>query len=298
MDKIQDWQNEINHNLHSAIDNALSDQEFKDVLLYSVLPAGKLFRPLLVYSLAYDLGEINDAQKNLATSLELHHAYTLIHDDLPAMDDDDIRRGRAATHKKFSQWEAILAGDALISLSFELLSYKPTTKLAELLALYTKNVGANGLILGQVFDLKVKNSTIDDILKIHELKTSRLIQTALSGSNLLALKPIQETDIEMIGKILGISFQLLDDLCELTQPPSPHEEEINPFLKFDQSELLNIVFKNSNDLRSLLDKHNLTMLKTYINTYFLKISEILTKDLEHVNKYVKLDNEQIKKLVL
>ena len=298
MSDIKAWESEINSLINSALEKNLPNHKFKEVITYSVLPAGKLFRPLLTYSLANDLGGITVSHKDLAVSLELHHAYTLIHDDLPAMDDDDMRRGRPSTHKKFSEWEAILAGDALISLSFELLANIENEKLPEILKLYTQNVGAKGLIMGQVLDLELQNNTIEEILNIHELKTSRLIQTSLSASNILAKKPVDKEKIELIGKLLGINFQLLDDLCELTQDLSQHEKDINPFLRFDHNDLIFILMENSRELRSLTTELELNSLKGFINIYISKISHILSDDLENINKYESLEINQIKNLAL
>ena len=269
------WQKEISQNIESTLNTLLPNHQFKEVISYSVLPAGKLFRPLLVYSLAQDLEEINEDHKHLAASLELHHTYTLIHDDLPAMDDDDTRRGRASSHIKFNEWSAILAGDALINLSYEVLTFINDKKLKDILKLYSSYMGASGLILGQVKDLGAENQTLEDILKIHELKTARLIQLALMGANLLSKKQLPLEECKNFGLFLGIQFQLLDDLCELTEPLNEHEKEINPFLHFNMDELFQVINHNHTQMKEFLNTHQLNHLKEYINLYLRKISQKL-----------------------
>jgi len=290
---FEKWKSEINSNLLKALDLNLPEHQFNEVIRYSVLPAGKLFRPLLVYSLAKDLGDINSDHQSFATSLELHHTYTLIHDDLPAMDDDDMRRGRESSHIKFNEWNAILAGDALINLSYEILSSITPSKLPEILKTYGSLMGPKGLILGQIMDLGHENQTITDILKIHELKTARLIQLALCGSNILSEHPIAPSECHKLGYSLGISFQLLDDLCELTEEVSAHESEINPFLHFNQKDLFNILIENRNYMREVTQAHKLNHLNSYINKYLEKTQLILNNGREILSQNIKLEGVDI-----
>ena len=102
---FSNWRYEITTHIEQILDDHLPSEILGEVIRYSVLPTGKLFRPLLVYSLANDLDEVTENHQSFACSLELHHTYTLIHDDLPAMDDDDYRRGRLSSHKKFNEWK-------------------------------------------------------------------------------------------------------------------------------------------------------------------------------------------------
>jgi geranylgeranyl pyrophosphate synthase len=294
----KEWPLEIEENLKKSLSKICTNPEFLKVLNYAVIPAGKLFRPMLTYCMANDLGGVNHAHSKLACSLEMQHAYTLIHDDLPAMDDDDIRRGRPATHKKFTEWQAILAGDALLAHSIGMLAQIPHENILKLITFYTDCIGAEGLILGQVFDLAQKNSNISDILKIHELKTARLIQLALSGANILAEEPIQHSDTQELGRLLGINFQLLDDLCELTEDFGKHEREVNPFLNHDKNELVSIITSNTLFMRSILDSNKLVTTKEYINLYLEKIQSILNKGKHVLNSHVEFSQEEIDGLKL
>ena len=222
--------------LNLAIQNALKTTSFtgelSTIMDYAVLPAGKLFRPRLVLALSHDLKIPEDKVIHLAAAIEIHHAYTLVHDDLPAMDNDSMRRGKPSTHAQFGEWKAILAGDALLISS---LHEVQKTNNENVQKLFTWATGARGLILGQFLDLSALGElTLQEIIRIHELKTSRLIQVATVGTYFLSAqkKSLKETMTFMrLGRDIGVSFQLLDDLDDLNSKElSSHEKTINPFL--------------------------------------------------------------------
>lgn len=277
---------EIESNLRKHLNQAFPDHHFRKVLEYAVFPAGKLFRPQLVYSLALDLGEITESHRLLASSIEIHHAYTLVHDDLPAMDDDDTRRGKASTHKKFSEWEAILAGDALLNFSFELLAQIDPKHLSEILKLYGSTTGSKGLILGQVKDLENSHSKLNEVLEIHTLKTSCLIQLALQGSNILSSSKLDKDKIMSIGESLGVVFQLLDDLSELAEDLGSHEKQINPFIKYKEYVVLNELTKNITTVHEILCCDNLINLKKVIDNYLHKMKDKIFSDKDKISEYV------------
>jgi geranylgeranyl pyrophosphate synthase len=265
------------------------DHNLRDIMKYSLLPAGKLFRPNIIFNLAQDLGAVTESHLILASSIEMHHTYTLIHDDLPSMDNDDYRRGRLSSHKKFTEWEAILAGDALINISYELLSQLKTKHLARILSSYSRFCGPRGLILGQVKDLGNENSSLKEIVKIHELKTSRLIQNSLINSATLSDRLDLIDDVSHIGKALGVNFQLLDDLCELTDDINQHEKNINPFLHYEPSSITALIKENTLQINSLLKKCDLKNLESYIELYMGATRDKLKKGKEKVNSYVKIE---------
>lgn len=268
------------------LDPYLPDHDFKEVLLYSLFPAGKLFRPKLVHALAKDLGVVTEDHKYLSSSIEIQHAYTLIHDDLPCMDDDDYRRGRESTHKKFNEWKAVLAGDALLSISMGMLSNINSKKLPELLKLYCEYTGPRGLILGQVMDLGLENETIDNIIRIHTLKTSRLIQLALEGSYLLSNSQIDQSDISKLGLNIGILFQLLDDLSEIDSNISKHEIDINPFISFESSELFLILNNSISELYSTIKKYELENISKIMNIYLELMKNKINQNSMSIQKYI------------
>lgn len=260
--------------------------DLKDSIPYSVFPAGKAFRPLLCLNIAHDLKIENEKEVHaIAHFCELHHAYSLIHDDLPAMDNDDYRRGRLSTHKKFNEANAILSGDALINLSYEALS---ETNNIEIIKFCTWAVGPKGLILGQELDLNSKVESLKDVILIHKLKTSRLIQAAMVSTILLAPKKKRLfLDIFQAAEDLGIIFQLLDDLSELSEDISDHELEINPYLRFESEEILETVQTRTLRMRKIFDKHQLENTKNFVDTFLIKSQKNLLESQDQIEKVIK-----------
>ena len=296
MDSLVELKNQAQEYLIERLQEFSPKHDFSEVLEYATLPPGKLFRSLIVYNFAKDKNGLSDDQALWASAIELHHTYTLIHDDLPAMDDDDMRRGKLATHKKFNEWSAILAGDALLSMSYGVLAKLSTDKLSELLKLFHSYTGSEGLILGQVLDLGGEDKSLEKLLRVHHLKTAKLIQLSLHGVNELSSSPISFDTCEKIGMDIGINFQLLDDLCELSDDLGEHELEINPFLHFNSKRLLAIIEENSSSLRQQLTEHKLHNLRMYLNTYMEKIQEHLQHNFEDVNKHIELTRDQIERI--
>jgi geranylgeranyl pyrophosphate synthase len=257
---------------------------------YAVFPPGKLFRPRLVEAVALDLGGMNDDHYHLASAIELHHAYTLVHDDLPAMDNDLVRRGKPSTHVAHGEWKAVLAGDALLIASFNELNRIQGPEFRRVLRLFSWATGARGLILGQYLDLGNQGKgTLTEIVRIHELKTARLIQVGTLGAYLLAGEKItlrKSIDFLRLGREIGVAFQLLDDLSELTEKEvTAHEREINPFLTVPD-EALKALDGSIIRLKSLLLSHKLTHLEAMLRDYFKKGQENLLANYALLEKNV------------
>lgn len=186
---------------------------------YSLTAGGKRFRPLLA-SLVFSLYSGDVAKiRTLCLALEMIHTYSLIHDDLPCMDNDDMRRGKPSNHKKFSEDIALLAGDGLLTDVFSLLAsdllLKPDIKVA-LISLVSEKIGSFGMVSGQVRDMQAtKNISLEELKLIHTLKTANLIQAAAVGAAIIA-----ETDsstrhnISEFSHALGMAFQIKDDLLD------------------------------------------------------------------------------------
>lgn len=262
---------------------------------YAVLPAGKLFRPLLAIAAHADYlrTEINTDLKSsdniayIASFLEIHHAYTLVHDDMPSMDNDDMRRGRPSHHKKFGEWQALLTGDALAIGSIHLLSKIKAKNTAEIIKLATWSTGAKGLIQGQYKDLSHEmNESFEELLETHLLKTARLIQLSLSLPLLLENASGRELkSMWRFGRAIGILFQLLDDLCELADDElSEHENDINPWLRYG------IVEEQTLKLLSWILIHESEFgpnTKAVLQGYFQKILDLLTQGQKNIEKHSK-----------
>lgn len=260
--------------IETALKKSCHHPELLKVMDYAVFPAGKLFRPKLVEALALDLANrVSADHLHLASAIELHHAYTLVHDDLPAMDNDLVRRGKPSTHAHFGEWKAILTGDALLIASFSELSNIGHKNFKDIHKLMTWATGAKGLIEGQFRDLGADG----DIIRIHELKTARLIQLATLGTYLLGDKQTLRGKIEFLrlGREIGVSFQLLDDLSELTElDVSPHEKFINPFINNFEKAMHELRMSHLR-LTDITFKHRLTNVQKMLQQYFLNNQENL-----------------------
>lgn len=196
----------------------------KEAMAYSLLAEGKRLRPVLVLACCDAVGgEINNALP-FACAIEMIHAYSLIHDDLPCMDDDDLRRGRPTNHKVFGEGMAVLAGDGLLSLAFELMAQQaanaaaPAGASAALLAV-ARGAGVHGMVGGQSRDLTNTGQAIDlnELRRIHAQKTGALITAAcLAGAYLGGADETKRKAIEAYGQQLGMAFQIADDILDAT----------------------------------------------------------------------------------
>jgi farnesyl diphosphate synthase len=196
----------------------------RNAMHYSAVAGGKRIRPLLVYASGRALNLSEDKLDGIAVAIELIHTYSLIHDDLPSMDDDDLRRGQASSHRKFDEATAILAGDALQALAFEILasdpalSAEPAQQNAIILGL-ARACGAYGMAGGQVLDLGSLGKQISqtELEKIHAYKTGALIQISTVAPALLALVSAVQIDaLSRFGQLTGLAFQVFDDLLDVT----------------------------------------------------------------------------------
>jgi geranylgeranyl pyrophosphate synthase len=229
---IKSGQENINNFLTSYFKELKKSQTYSgqkrlcDAMEYSILNGGKRFRALLVYWSGHAVSLDTKALNHIAGSMEMVHAFSLVHDDLPAMDDDDLRRGKPTCHIAFGQATAILAGDALLSEAFALLCKTPVNNhlnLLNLIQYFSKAIGPSGMVAGQSMDVDHKDiKDIDDLNKLHQLKTGELIQaSALMPLILVGTKedsPLFKALLEY-SQALGIAFQIKDDLLDLTGDP-------------------------------------------------------------------------------
>ncbi|WP_110642146.1 (2E,6E)-farnesyl diphosphate synthase [Salinicola sp. CPA57] len=191
-----------------------------DAIRYSVLGTGKRLRPVLVYLAGRALGAEERALDAPAAAIEMIHAYSLVHDDLPAMDDDDLRRGRPTVHRAFDEPLAILAGDALQTLAFEALASRPHPRLGALITTLAQAAGRDGMAAGQAIDLGAVGASMDLAMlqAMHQHKTGALIRAAV---RLGALVAVDETDprvaaLDRYAAAMGLAFQIHDDVLDVT----------------------------------------------------------------------------------
>ena len=222
----------LEHNLsriNQALIESLPEENFSEItkaIHYSVMNGGKRLRPQLMLLMA-DALKVDVSNKTIdlmAAAGELIHCYSLIHDDLPAMDDDDFRRGQLSCHKKFDEATAILAGDAIQPLSLEILTsikdknLTDSTK-SEIINVFAKACGPKGMVEGQNLDVKSENKNLneDELDRIHFLKTGKLIEACILSVCLLK-KEIREEEVEKLVEFsekFGLAFQIRDDILDV-----------------------------------------------------------------------------------
>ncbi len=219
------WFNDQLHTFETAFKNQLEEikapSRLKEAILYSTLNGGKRLRALLTLA----SGELCDANREIllkvAGAIECIHAYSLIHDDLPAMDDDEYRRGKLTCHKAFDEATAILAGDALLTYSFEILSNieeLSAEKRLQIIQLYSKSAGTYGMVGGQYIDLdsEHKQISLTELETIHRKKTGALIKAAILAGAIAG-----DTDEDTYDRLsvyadnIGLAFQIKDDILDV-----------------------------------------------------------------------------------
>jgi farnesyl diphosphate synthase len=183
---------------------------------YTINLPSKHIRPLIIYALGHDLGIFGSQRKNLfalSSAVELHHTYSLIHDDLPCMDNDPMRRGAPSMHCQYGEAFALLTGDLLISESYlQLLALDDTCPLKKIIKLFGWATGKNGLIAGQWDDLSMgKETSAKKLFRMSELKTARLFQWCTLSTLMISKAPIPAKDFMRLGSYIGLLFQWLDD---------------------------------------------------------------------------------------
>jgi len=213
--------------LGRCIDELTTDcpDRLRDAMRYSLLAPGKRLRPVLVLLACEACGGDPESALPAACAIEMIHTYSLIHDDLPAMDNDDLRRGRPTCHKQFDEATAILAGDGLLTLAFEVLARKlqpAEVALACSLELASA-AGAEGMVGGQMADLEAETSPVstgDALEAIHRRKTGRLLAASvLMGGQVAQTSPQSLSSLRRYGLAVGLAFQIADDLLDEQSTP-------------------------------------------------------------------------------
>ncbi|CCV11054.1 geranyltranstransferase [Mesorhizobium sp. STM 4661] len=202
-------------------------EQLMAAMRHGVLNGGKRLRPFLVLESAALFSADGEAALRVAAALECVHCYSLIHDDLPAMDDDDLRRGQPTVHKAFDEATAILAGDALQTLAFDIIADEatalPAERRAALVLALARAAGAGGMVGGQTLDLEAERIRPDEagIIRLQAMKTGALIRFACEAGAIIAGAPPADRErLAEFGSAIGLAFQLADDLLDLTADAS------------------------------------------------------------------------------
>jgi geranylgeranyl pyrophosphate synthase len=223
--QLTQWQTRMEQALARRLPGAAEvPGRLHEAMRYSVLGGGKRIRPALVFATGRTLGLDEDQVEAAACAIELVHVYSLVHDDLPAMDDDDLRRGRPTCHKAFDEATAVLVGDALQPLAFQLLARDPLLpadpavrlKLIDLLA---EASGTFGMAGGQAIDLSVQGQTISigEVEQMHARKTGALIKVSvmMAAACVPSLSAARAADLARFATAIGLAFQIQDDLLDV-----------------------------------------------------------------------------------
>jgi len=212
---------EFNKRLDETLDSPQTPASLMEAIRYSALAPGKRVRPYLLVTCCGLAGGDATQAWIAAAAIECVHAFSLVHDDLPAMDNDDFRRGRRTTHKEFGEAMAILAGDALLSYAFELLArrLRPHPRLADIVLELATSTGASGMIGGQAADILGEGQppTLSATRAIHDRKTACLFAASCRIGAHVAVAPFELVQVlGDFGRHLGLAFQIADDLLDLT----------------------------------------------------------------------------------
>ena len=229
---IDDVQVRINNYLTKKLDSlVLNDEKLLAAMRYGLLIGGKRMRPYLAYITGTALSAEQSDIDGVAAALECIHAYSLLHDDLPAMDNDDLRRGQPTCHKAFDEATAILAGDSLQTLAFDIIanhnfSDPVNAKRINLLRYLVNAAGYQGMCGGQALDLEATNKVISlaELEKLHSLKTGALLEAAVMMSAECSSKATENDKVQLAhyAKLIGLAYQVRDDIIDITST----EEEL------------------------------------------------------------------------
>ena len=209
--------------LREAVKKLETPASLAEAMLYSLEAGGKRIRPLLLFAVVEAFGKDPRHGLDAAAAIEMVHTYSLIHDDLPSMDDDDLRRGKPTNHKVFGEATAILAGDALLTLSFKMLADIPEESVSDKVKLSLINglstaAGAPGMVGGQVADMEGegKQLTLDQLEYIHINKTGKLLEySIIAGAEIAGATEVQKEVLSQFAYHIGLAFQIRDDILDL-----------------------------------------------------------------------------------
>ena len=228
----QAYQDQINTFLANQLDKLeTNDEKLLEAMRYGLLIGGKRMRPYLAYTTGESLGAAKTDIDAIAGALECIHAYSLLHDDLPAMDDDDLRRGKPTCHKAFDEAIAILAGDALQTLAFDILanhefSKEVQPKQVKLIQQLVTASGYQGMCGGQALDLSATDKTIGlaQLEKLHSLKTGALLEASvlMAAECSIQVTAQEKQSLQKYAQLVGLAYQVQDDIIDITSS----EEEL------------------------------------------------------------------------
>lgn len=245
MNKFKEFTTNNISNFESIILESISclntPSTLKESIAYSMKAGGKRIRPMLTFAVLESYGKDVSKGASAACAVELIHTYSLIHDDLPCMDDDDLRRGNPTNHKVFGEAMAILAGDAMQPFAFQLISGDKTLSADEKIALISElaiSAGAEGMVGGQVADIEAEGKKVglEHLASIHDMKTGKLILfSVVAGAILAGASGEDMAHLRNYAKHLGIAFQIQDDILDIEGDESQIGKPVGSDIENDKS---------------------------------------------------------------
>ncbi|GAE24608.1 geranyltranstransferase [Halalkalibacter wakoensis JCM 9140] len=220
---LTETKEQVEKRLPQVFENLSIPETLVEAMIYSLNAGGKRIRPALLLGTIQSFGKPMESGLDVACAIEMIHTYSLIHDDLPAMDDDDMRRGKPTNHKVYGEALAILAGDALLTYSFELITQLDREDISTeqkllLVQEISKAAGPEGMVGGQVADIEGENRSLslDELVYIHQHKTGDLLTAAIvSGAIIAGASKDDIANLRMFAKELGLMFQIKDDILDV-----------------------------------------------------------------------------------
>ncbi|WP_440895813.1 polyprenyl synthetase family protein [Amphibacillus sp. Q70] len=234
-------QNVINQAIVEKVQSAMIPPFLKESMLYSIKAGGKRIRPILMIASAEAFGGNKHDVLPAAIALEMVHTYSLIHDDLPAMDDDQLRRGLPTNHIQFDEATAILAGDGLLTMAFQVISEAEHLSAEQKITIINRlseAAGASGMVAGQILDLKAEDQAIglEEMEQIHHLKTGELLIFAMEmGAYIAGASGTELKAIKQCGKHMGLIFQIQDDILDVQGQESKIGKQVGSDLTNEKS---------------------------------------------------------------
>lgn len=239
---LESMQKKVEEKLVDYLKELSYPSVMKEGMTYALLNGGKRLRPILLYMTLELLGEKEEKGDGIAAAIEMIHSYSLVHDDLPALDNDDYRRGKLTTHKVYGEANGILIGDALLTYAFYVASTKTkgveAEKLVEILGLIGKYAGVEGMIGGQVVDIESEGKVVDiETLKyIHAHKTGRMIRLPIEiGAVIAGLENEKKELLIKYADLIGLAFQIKDDLLDIEGTFEDIGKPVGSDLKLEKS---------------------------------------------------------------
>ncbi len=268
--------------INECLNSIISDENSPVILIssmkYSLLAGGKRIRPVLTLSICEGLGGNPNEALKIACAIEMIHTYSLIHDDLPSMDNDDMRRGKPTNHKVFGEANAILAGDALLNYAFECIFNAITENNFEkryILAgqLISGASGPSGMIGGQIIDIakEGRSMSLEELIGMHEKKTGALIEAACMTGGIIANRMDKLDEIKEYSRNLGIAFQIVDDILDFTGDSAKMGKNIGRDEAKDKSTFVKLLgVAESKQMASVYSNKALKLAQKLDNSGFLE----------------------------